>query len=117
MANSIVIIDDNAGFRATARRVLEAEGYEVVAEAGAGCPGVSAALESGADLAIVDIQLPDIDGFEVARRIGAADTAPVVVLTSSRDRSDFGSLVELSPAAGFVPKAELSGRSLETLTA
>ncbi len=117
MGSSIVIIDDNAGFRASARRALEAEGYEVIAEAGAGRPGVSAALRSEVDLVIVDIQLPDMDGFEVARRICAEPSAPAVVLTSSRDSSDFGSLVGLSPAIGFVPKAELTGRSLEALTA
>ncbi len=115
MSRSIVIIDDNPGFRASARRVLEDEGCLVLAEAGDGESGVELVLEHSPDIAIVDIQLPGMDGFEVTRRIGASATAPAVVLTSSRDRSDFGSLVEQSPARGFVPKSRLSAGAVEAL--
>lgn len=115
MGRSIAIVDDNAGFRASAGRMLGAEGYAVVAEAVDGCSGVEVALNSEAEVVIVDIQLPDIDGFEVARRICAGSAPPAVVLTSSRDASDFGSLIALSPALGFVPKSQLSGGSLEEL--
>src|SRR5262245_35018779 len=65
MKRRVLIVDDHAGFRASARRVLEAGGYSVVAEAENGSAGVSAAAESRPDLALVDVQLPDFDGFEV----------------------------------------------------
>jgi DNA-binding NarL/FixJ family response regulator len=112
MARTVLVIDDHAGFRAIARTILEAAGYEVVAEADDGESGVAAATRTMPDLALVDIQLPDIDGFEVARRLLESGSSPAIVLVSSRDRSDFGSLVESSGANGFVPKAEISAESL-----
>lgn len=115
MTRTVLIVDDHAGFRATARRVLEAGGYDVVAEAADGSSGVAAAAEARPDLALVDVQLPDFDGFELTRRLREAGEAPEVVLTSSRDRSDFGSLVESSGARGYVAKSELSPAALEGL--
>jgi DNA-binding NarL/FixJ family response regulator len=117
VSRTIVIVDDNAGFRAAARRLLEDEGYRVVAEAADGVSGVRTVLDAGPEVALVDVQLPDIDGFEVARRIGETAAPPAIVLVSSRDRADFGSLVEQSCARGFVSKAELSAGALEPLLA
>jgi DNA-binding NarL/FixJ family response regulator len=115
MARTILIVDDHAGFRASARRVLEAAGYEVMADAVDGDSGVAAVVDLGPDVVLLDLQLPDIDGFEVARRLERAGVASAIVLTSSRDRSDFGSLIDSSGARGFVPKAELSAESLAAL--
>ena len=98
MKRTVLIVDDHAGFRASARRVLEAGGYSVIAEAADGSSGVTAAAESRPDLALVDVQLPDFDGFEVTRRLQESGEAPEIVLISSRERSDFGSLVETSGA-------------------
>ena len=115
MKRTVLIVDDHDGFRASARRVLEADGYRVVAEAADGSSGVSAAAESRPDLALVDVQLPDFDGFEVTRRLRESEGAPEIVLISSRDGADFGSLVETSGARGFVSKADLSAAALEAL--
>jgi DNA-binding NarL/FixJ family response regulator len=115
MSRTVLIVDDHEGFRASARRVLEAGGYSVIAEAADGSSGVAAAAESQPDLALVDVQLPDFDGFEVARRLRESEGAPEIVLISSHDRSDFGSLVESSGARGFVSKADLSAAALEEL--
>jgi DNA-binding NarL/FixJ family response regulator len=115
MSRTVLIVDDHAGFRASARRVLEASGYSVIAEAADGSSGVTAAAESRPDLALVDIQLPDFDGFEVTRRLRESASAPVVVLISSHERADFGSLVENSGARGFVSKGDLSAAALEEL--
>lgn len=115
MKRTVLIVDDHEGFRASARRVLESEGYSVIAEAGDGRTGVSAAAESRPDLALVDVQLPDFDGFEVTRRLLEGDESPEIVLISSRERADFGTLVETSGALGFISKADLSGASLEAL--
>jgi DNA-binding NarL/FixJ family response regulator len=115
MGRTILIVDDHAGFRASARRVLEAAGYEVMADAVDGDSAVAAAVGLGPDVVLLDVQLPDIDGFEVTRRLERAGVASAIVLTSSRDRSDFGSLIESSGARGFVPKAELSAESLAAL--
>jgi DNA-binding NarL/FixJ family response regulator len=112
---TVLIVDDHPSFRATARKLLEAEGFEVVGEAADGAEGLAAAARLHPDLVLLDVQLPDMDGFEIAARLNVNGHRPAVVLTSSRDVSEFGSLVEQSGAAGFVPKAELSGGRLAEL--
>ena len=115
MKRTVLIVDDHEGFRTSARRVLEAGGYSVIAEAADGSSGVTAAAESRPDLALIDVQLPDFDGFEVTRRLREAGEAPEIVLISSHERADFGSLVENSGARGFVSKSDLSAAALEAL--
>jgi CheY-like chemotaxis protein len=110
---AILVVDDHAGFRAFARLMLEADGF-VVCEAATGLEATRAALDVRPQLVLLDIQLPDIDGFEVARRLAAQDDQPVVVLTSSREARDYGGQIAVSPAAGFLPKEQLSGEALRT---
>jgi len=111
---NVLIVDDHPSFRANARALLEAEGFDVVGEAEDGASAIRAADELSPELVLLDVQLPDIDGFEVARRLTNGG-GPVVVLVSSRDGSDFGPLVERSGARGFIAKAELSGAALSAL--
>jgi CheY-like chemotaxis protein len=111
----VLIVDDNGAFRAAARQLLERAGFAVVAEAGDGVEGLRAAKERTPDLAIVDVQLPDLDGFELAERLRGLELPPEVILTSSLDGTDFGALVAGSSARGFIPKAELSTRAIEAL--
>jgi two-component system response regulator EvgA len=113
---SVFIVDDHPSFRASARRMLEASGYEVVGEAETGAAALAAVRELNPELVLLDIQLPDLDGFEVATRLDAEGDCPAIVLTSSRELSDFGSAVAESPARGFVTKGELSGERLAALT-
>lgn len=115
MPTSVLIVDDHPSFRASARRMLEAGGYSVVGEAADGAAAVAAADDLAPDLVLLDVQLPDIDGFEVADRLQRLQRAPQVVLTSSRDGADFGTAVAESPARGFIAKAELSGATLAEL--
>lgn len=113
----VLIIDDNNAFRAAARQLLERGGFIVVAEAGSGTDALEDAKSHRPDVALVDLQLPDFDGFEVAERLSRLDPAPKVILTSSLDGSDFGALVTSSPALGFIPKAELSAQAIDALLA
>jgi DNA-binding NarL/FixJ family response regulator len=112
MKRRVVIVDDHAVFRQSARRMLEADGFDVVGEAIDGASGIAAVRALRPDVVLLDVQLPDIDGFDVAARLVDEDAPPVVVLTSSRDSADFGPLVARSGARGFVPKNELSGGRL-----
>jgi len=112
---TILIVDDHPSFRATAHALLEAEGFEVVGEAEDGESAITAAEELHPDVVLLDVQLPGLDGFEVASRLTSDGDAPYVVLVSSRDRGDFGPLVARSGACGFIPKAELSGRAIAAL--
>ncbi|MDQ4081610.1 MAG: response regulator transcription factor [Actinomycetota bacterium] len=115
MARTVLIVDDHPSFRATARALLEAEGFEVVAEAENGVAALRAAKELRPDIVLLDVQLPDFDGFEVAARLTSNGAGGAIVLTSSRDASDFGALVQESGAKGFVPKGDLSGPALAAL--
>lgn len=116
VSKSVLIVDDHPSFRASARRMLEASGYAVVGEAADGAAAIAAAGELGPDLVLLDVQLPDLSGFEVAERLAALGGAgPEVVLTSSRDRAEYGDEVEASPARGFIPKSDLSGEALAEL--
>jgi DNA-binding NarL/FixJ family response regulator len=112
---SVLIVDDHAGFRATARKLLLARGFDVVGEAADGAQALEAAVRLQPDLVLLDVQLPDIDGFEIAARLTSNGNSPHVVLTSSRDAREFGGLVERSGARGFIPKAQLSGKRLAAL--
>ena len=113
----VLIVDDNGAFRAAARQLLERGGFSVVAEAESGAGGVEEAKAHRPDVAIVDVQLPDFDGFEVAARLSELEAAPQVILISSLDGADFGALVAGSSALGFVPKAELSASLVDGLLA
>ena len=95
--------------------LLEAEGYEVVGEAENGSSALRMARELHPDVILLDIQLPDLDGFEVARRMTANGTAPAIVLVSSRAREDMAPCVAGPAVRGFITKSELSGASLEAL--
>jgi DNA-binding NarL/FixJ family response regulator len=112
---TVVIADDHPSFRASARAILEADGFEVVGEADSGEAAISAMRSLEPDVLLLDVQLPDMDGFEVCRQLGLNGGPPAVVLVSSRDASDYGGLIEQSGARGFIPKAELSGSALTDL--
>jgi DNA-binding NarL/FixJ family response regulator len=115
MAQSILIVDDHASFRASARSLLEAEGFDVVGEAENGVTAVRLARELEPEVVLLDVHLPDLDGFEVAERLRELESAPVVILTSSRD--DYRSLAAASSARAFLRKDELSGAALTSALA
>ena len=110
-AASILIVDDHDGFRTFARGMLEADGF-TVAEAATGAEAAEAVRIFRPRLVLLDVQLPDVDGFEVARRLARQEHGPVIVLTSTREASDYGGQIAASPAAGFLPKDQLSGAAL-----
>ena len=115
MGERVLIVDDHAGFRAHARRLLECEGYRVVGEAVDCASGVEAARQLGPELALVDVHLPDADGFELSARLGALPHPPAVLLISSHDGKDIEPCLAECGAHGFVPKSELSRDAIEGL--
>jgi DNA-binding NarL/FixJ family response regulator len=114
-ARRVLLVDDHPSFRRCARALLTAEGFEVVAEAADGASALALAEEFSPELVLLDIQLPDIDGFEVADRLLARDPGLPIVLVSGRDRAEYGSAIERSGALGFVAKTDLSKEALESL--
>lgn len=115
MVTTVLIVDDHPSFRTSARRVLEDAGYEVIGEAHDGRSALAAARALRPAVVLLDVHLPDLDGFEVALRLTGEVDPPAVVLTSSRDGSEFGGMVEGSGARGFVAKDELAGPRLAAL--
>ena len=115
MSRTVLVVDDHAGFRSRARLLLEAEGYEVVGEAADGAGAVAEAARLLPEIVLLDVQLPDQDGFDVAARLTRNGGSPAVVLTSSRDWSDSAELIARSGARGFVRKDQLSGAALGEL--
>jgi DNA-binding NarL/FixJ family response regulator len=113
MAVTVLIVDDHAAFRASARRLLEREGFDVVGEAADGETALALVDALEPELVLLDIVLPDTSGFDVAARL--AERPPTVVLTSSREESDFGPRLQNAPAAGFVSKDRLSGDTIRSL--
>jgi DNA-binding NarL/FixJ family response regulator len=112
MPTTVLIVDDHPSFRSVARMLLETEGYEVVGEAPDGEVALELAGELRPDVVLLDLGLPGIDGFEVARRL---EPGPAIVLVSSRDPRDIGPLE--GSVKGFIAKAELSGDALREVLA
>ena len=112
---TILVVDDHGGFRATARRLLERDGWSVIGEAADGLTGLAAAASLAPDVVLLDIGLPDVDGFAVAERLAARAGAPSIVLISSRDHETYRERVRSSPAAAFLAKQDLDGAVLRSL--
>jgi DNA-binding NarL/FixJ family response regulator len=117
MGRTLFIVDDHEPFRTFARSMLSAEGFDVTGEAADGESAISAVESLSPDIVLLDIQLPGMDGFEVAAKLADLPRVPRIVLTSSRDASDYGRRITEAPVRGFITKRELSGDGLEALVA
>jgi DNA-binding NarL/FixJ family response regulator len=119
MPPTVLIVDDHPSFRATARALLEAEGFEVVGEAASGTEALAKAAAIRPDVVLLDVQLPDLDGFAIASQLCSGDDggAPAVILVSSRDATDYGELIPGCGARGFVAKGDLSGAAVRSILA
>ena len=87
-STDLLLVDDDAAFRSTARALLTSAGFSVLAEAATGSDALATAAAISPALVLLDVQLPDIDGFEVARRLRAQSRPPAVVLISTREAID-----------------------------
>lgn len=108
---TVLIVDDHAVFRSTARALLEFDGLDVIGEAGDAETGLSAARTLDPDIVLIDVRLPDIDGFAAAERL-TGGPRPAVVLTSSSDDPLYPERALRAGARGFVAKHDLSGAAL-----
>lgn len=112
----VLIVDDHSGFRAMARRMLEAEGHAVVGEAADGAGAMIEAGRCSPDVVLLDLHLPDTSGLQVAEALSAAVDAPAIVLTSTHDEAELDELARQRGARGFVPKTQLSGAALAAVS-
>jgi DNA-binding NarL/FixJ family response regulator len=114
-AGTLVLVDDHAGFRQAVREMLTAAGWQVLGEASTGGAAPEMVMRLSPDLVLVDVMLPDTDGFAVAEDLAAADCRSAVVLISGHDRSDFEGRVRAAPVRGFLAKEMISGQALAQL--
>jgi DNA-binding NarL/FixJ family response regulator len=115
VSRRILIVDDHPGFRASARRMLEAGGFEVAGEAADAASARTAITELAPDAVLLDVQLPDGDGIALAAELAANGEAPEIVLCSSRSADELGPALEGSGAQGFLTKDELSPAAIREL--
>jgi DNA-binding NarL/FixJ family response regulator len=111
MSPTVLIVDDHPSFRASARAILEEEGFTVVGEAEDAAGAMAAIERLRPEVVLLDVQLPDMTGFDVCT-VACHDGGPAVVLVSSRDAADYNGLIDSCGARGFIPKAELSGQAV-----
>ena len=117
VCRSVLIVDDHAEFRRTARLLLEAEGFEVIGEAADGESALVAAARLQPRLVLLDIQRPDLDGYEVAARLAVGSAPPAGIMTTTRSANSYRRRLANTPALGFIAKSELSGEALAALGA
>lgn len=115
VAVTVVIVDDHAGFRRAARAVLESEGFIVLGEAGDARSGYDLVASVRPDVALLDIGLPDEDGFELTDRLMVRADPPIVVLISGRGRAFYQDRLDRTRARGFIAKRDLTGATLGAL--
>jgi DNA-binding NarL/FixJ family response regulator len=114
MGKRVLIVDDHQPFRAVARELLESAGYIVAGEAADAAEALAAVAADCPDAVLLDVQLPDRDGFAVARALATAD-GPAVVLISSREADDYGRRLAACGARGFIAKSKLSPATFAAL--
>jgi CheY-like chemotaxis protein len=112
---SVLIVDDHDGFRESATALLESEGFDIVAAVAGGVDALAAVDSLRPEVVLLDVQLPDLDGFAVAERLAALPEPPRIVLISSREASVYGPRLQAVPAQGFISKRELTGPALRAL--
>lgn len=112
---SVLIVDDHAMFRAQARAILEADGFNVIGESADAASAVAQVGVLQPEIVLLDVHLPDRDGFAVAEELAAQENPPTVVLVSTRDALDLGSRLRTTRALGFIQKDDLSGAALRDL--
>ncbi len=112
---TVLIVDDHEAFRASARALLQAGGFDVIGEAAGGMEAIEAVTTLRPEVVVLDIQLPDLDGLAVAERLAGAPDPPAVVLVSGREATTYGPRLRQTSARGFIPKSELSGKALAAL--
>lgn len=114
---TVLIVDDHAAFRSLARELLQADGYEVIGEASDGRAGLAAVHTLRPDVVLLDVRLPDMDGFQVAGMLAACGCTAAVVVTSSSDDPLYPERATRNGARGFVAKHDVSGATLDRLLA
>jgi CheY-like chemotaxis protein len=115
MTLTVLVVDDDDGFRKLVSRMLRSWGLTVLGEAGTSAEGLLRTTELRPDVVLVDVGLPDGDGFSLTNKIVGLPWQPrVVVISSDADRANAAAALDAG-AVGFVAKEELPGTPARTL--
>ncbi|MEU3169666.1 response regulator [Streptosporangium sp. NPDC006930] len=116
MAIRCLIVDDNDHFRCAARALLEGEGIAVVGMAAASDEALRQVDDALPDVALVDIDLGEENGFEVAQLlVDGRRRPPHVILISTYEEGDLEEMIASSPAVAFLSKSALSGAAIREI--
>ena len=115
MTLSCVIVDDSEEFLVSATRLLSVQGVDVVGHASSADEAVRLVARLSPDVALVDVELGDEDGIELARRLTSDDASAIVILISLRDRGELAELMAGCGAVGFLRKDDLDADALTDL--
>lgn len=115
IARSVLIVDDSTAFQGSARALLEARGYAIAGTAADGAGALEAVRALRPDAVLLDVNLPDMNGVDVAERLARDDATLAVVLVSTLEVSALGRSVDACGARGFVAKSELASPRLVDL--
>ena len=110
-AQTVLVVDDHEGFRLRTRRLLERHRFRVV-EAADGAGAIARAEQERPDIVLLDVHLPDMDGFQVAVGLRAAGTTGAILLISTHPEADLADRLVGSAADGFIDKADLSASTI-----
>lgn len=109
----VMIVDDQAVFRRVARAVIDATaGFQLLADAASGAEALRNADREHPDLVLMDVYMPEMDGFEATRRLTQAHPESIVVLVSLEDLDDLADEVAACGAVSFLPKRDLAPATL-----
>jgi DNA-binding NarL/FixJ family response regulator len=112
VGRTVLIVDDHPAFRSAARSLLQAAGFDVVGDVADGSSALEAVSRLRPEIVLLDVQLPDVDGFSVAEQLATGPAPPAIVLTSSRSVASLRWRLTGNPAWSFIPKHELSAEAL-----
>ena len=115
MVSTVVIIDDSHDFLSSASGLLTEEGFLVVGCVADATTAIEEVRRLQPSVVLLDIQLPVVNGFELAEVFARMEPRPIVVLTSSRDAVSYGEALRAAPVRGFIAKGELSGDALAAM--
>ena len=114
-----LIVDDSTSFREEMRGLLLEEGFDVVGGAGSAAEGLRQIAELRPEVALIDIDLGDESGLELARQLRnkSGQAAPHVILISTHDVAEYADLIQASSAIGFLAKIDLSAATIRQMLA
>ena len=115
MALRCIIVDDNAEFESSATRLLERQGLDVVGSASTGAEALELVARVPAEVVLLDVELGQESGFDVAAQLASVNGRVTIVLISTHSEGELAELLAVAPVRGFLPKSGLTSEAVASL--